>query len=142
MKNLKHLKAGLLACLLVGISQVSLAQSSNAPQEMAEVQFTPTDPDGSHGAPPLFPPPIFVSLDEEISERPAIALYPVPCRNLLTVEISDENQRAMPLTIYSLTGNVVWSGEVEATQRIDLSALSSGVYILHDGYSSHKFQKL
>lgn len=142
MKNLKHLKSGLLACLLVGISHVSLAQSSNVNPDMPDVAVTPTDPNGGYGEPPSFPPPLFVSLDEEVAAQPSVKFYPVPCHNFMTVEISKESPQPVLLKIYDLTGNVVWNGEVQATQRIDLSQLSAGIYILNDGYNTQKFQKL
>ncbi len=69
----------------------------------------------------------FVGLDE-ISAVEA-TLYPNPATNNLTIELTDKNAVA-ELTVVDLFGKVVYTSAINGSTTIDVSELTSGVYLV------------
>jgi len=80
----------------------------------------------------------FNSIDP-IHNELGIKLYPIPCDQVL--KIDNINSKTNHLKIFNSQGTLVRSVSVQAqgTQKVDLTNLSSGVYILSDGFSSVTF---
>lgn len=56
------------------------------------------------------------------------SIYPIPVRNLLTIE--SEKLKHYSVTLSSINGAVLFNAKLEGTSRIDLSGYSNGVYLL------------
>jgi hypothetical protein len=57
------------------------------------------------------------------------ALYPNPATNNLTIELTDKNAVA-ELTVVDLLGNLVYTSTISGSETIDVSGLTSGVYMV------------
>jgi hypothetical protein len=69
----------------------------------------------------------FVGLDE-ISAVEA-TLYPNPATNNVTIELTDKNAVA-ELTVLDLFGKVVYTSTITGSTTMDVSELTSGVYMV------------
>ncbi len=69
-----------------------------------------------------------------------IALFPNPSNNFICLKnLSDDNNQ---ITVYNASGVLVMSATVNATDKIDISALSKGIYIIRVANTAIKFSKL
>jgi hypothetical protein len=69
----------------------------------------------------------FLGLDEVAAVE--ATLYPNPAVNSITIELTDKNTAA-ELTLVDLLGNVIYTSTINGSQTIDVSNLTSGVYIV------------
>lgn len=77
-----------------------------------------------------------ISIEEE--EDLQLALYPNPATDFLNFPTSVNGS----FEIFDVAGNPVLSGEVDASGRIDIQQLSSGMYVVKAGAQTAKFSKL
>ena len=69
-----------------------------------------------------------------------IALFPNPANDFICLKnLSDDNNQ---ITIYNTSGILVMAATVNATDKIDISTLSKGVYIIRVAGTAIKFSKL
>jgi hypothetical protein len=73
--------------------------------------------------------------DEEL-EQAAVTIFPNPASDYLTV--TKNTAGPLQLSMYSLTGNCVYTQLLHESGRINLSQFSTGVYILRLGESVHR----
>jgi hypothetical protein len=66
---------------------------------------------------------------EEGVNKNVISIYPNPCINELVLAVDGEAERPKEIRIFDLTGNVVMIAE-DKPERLDLSPLSAGVYVI------------
>lgn len=69
----------------------------------------------------------FLGLDEAAVVE--ASLYPNPATNNLTIELTNKNAAA-ELTLVDLLGNVVYTSAINGSATIDVSGLTSGVYMV------------
>jgi hypothetical protein len=94
----------------------------------------------------------FLEIDEMVSywllstddrEKRSFALAPNPTNNIFS--ITSEGPEILAIVIYSPSGKKALQPEVSASQRIDVSHLSSGIYFVHieseQGKEIHKLIK-
>lgn len=66
---------------------------------------------------------------KEVEEMDAmIAMYPVPVRDNLTVQLKTD--KAYTLTVYNLDGKVLLQKKINTTTQVDMSSYAYGVYIV------------
>lgn len=66
---------------------------------------------------------------KEVEEMDAmIAMYPVPVRDNLTVQLKAD--KAYTLTVYNLDGKVLLQKKINTTTQVDMSSYAYGVYIV------------
>ena len=63
----------------------------------------------------------------ENTEIGALKVYPNPSNGTVTVQLDDEYE----ITVTNIQGSVVYSKTVIGTEQLDLSGLSSGMYIIN-----------
>ncbi|MBW1295998.1 extracellular catalytic domain type 1 short-chain-length polyhydroxyalkanoate depolymerase [Aquimarina litoralis] len=81
-----------------------------------------------------------LSVDDFSGNDPTVKVYPNPTSSYLT--INSNFSEALSYTMYSVSGNVVSTGEIDTVdQKIDMTSLSSGVYFLTIKNSSYKILK-
>jgi hypothetical protein len=73
-----------------------------------------------------------------------IKLYPTPAQQFLHMQYQSDRHHISTYTIYSHTGQIVTSGEIELKQgisdyRFDIESLRSGVYLLQIDKQKAKF---
>ena len=75
-----------------------------------------------------------------ISEQASAVLYPNPAGNYIYVKSS--RQERLPVSIYSITGQMVLEGSFMSGEQINISHLTSGLYIVKMDKQTMKFSKL
>ena len=81
------------------------------------------------------------SVQEAITQEQAITIFPNPVNNFLSIEM--DNMPNQAYHIYSITGQILRSGQIDARQKtIDLSGLLPNSYILKIGPHSRRFVKI
>ena len=74
--------------------------------------------------------PVTKTPDEIVEAAPIVRLYPNPAASVVTLQMDDE-WMGKELQLVNLTGTVVQRFRITAaTQKLNVSALSSGVYFL------------
>jgi len=68
-----------------------------------------------------------------------LVLYPNPSSNVIRIK-SDENE-ALKINIYSLQGQLVHQGVYQSNEEINMSNLSSGLYLVQVNGLTIKFSK-
>lgn len=64
-------------------------------------------------------------------------IYPNPTNGQLIVDTGTD--KIVPFTLFSLTGNLIKTGKVQARTNLDLSGFSAGIYVLRmPGYAPRK----
>ena len=76
------------------------------------------------------------SLNEPLVENPVL-IYPNPTTNYIKIAGMENS----PLTIYTMEGQIVYRG-VNNSEKIDVSKLNKGLYIIKIGNKALKFSKL
>ncbi|AEV32291.1 hypothetical protein Oweho_1291 [Owenweeksia hongkongensis DSM 17368] len=128
MKNVNKLSTAIIAGLMLLGSQVSFGQDENVLTE-------------NPLAPP--PPPRVLSQSETIEGVNSLSFFPNPCRENLTVILSDKvGLQNEEVSIYNLTGKKVWNGFIGQKGIVDVSKLNTGIYIISCNGVSYKFQKV
>lgn len=69
---------------------------------------------------------------EEISETPAISIYPNPSAGSFNIGLGDDSS-AMLVTIYDILGKKVRSLDVKGKIKIEVTGLQQGIYFAHIG---------
>ncbi len=83
----------------------------------------------------------FSSVGFQDNSLPSFSLYPNPFSDEITVELS-EVQESTTMTIIDLSGRKIFQTEISgASQNLDLSYLTNGVYVLHLRNSKHTITK-
>ena len=72
---------------------------------------------------------------EDIESKETFSVYPNPTKNTITVQM--DNASAQELSIYDILGNLKQTVTVRSGDKIDVSDLASGVYILRINGSSY-----
>lgn len=67
---------------------------------------------------------------ENYSQQQSVSVYPNPCSNFCTVNFTDLNSDVMQLEIFDVSGKVVLVKKIGPGEKLDLSVLSDGVYVL------------
>ncbi len=81
------------------------------------------------------------SVQEAIPQENAITIFPNPANNFLSIKLDNISTQAYH--IYSITGQILRSGQIDARQKtIDLSGLLPNSYILKIGPHSSRFVKI
>lgn len=139
MKKLKHLKAGIFALLLLGVSFTTHSQSD--PTQNSKIvkhqALKDIDKPGDGTSDP--PPPHSVGLAESVTN--SFEYYPNPCKDYLQIENESTNLSA-DFVIYNLTGKEVIRQQINHRAKIDMSGLPAGVYVLNHNNKSYKVRKL
>ena len=82
-----------------------------------------------------------ISITEHtIAEEANIILYPNPAKDYIRIE--SPNLEKFPVSIYSITGQVMLEGYYMSGDKIDVSNFSSGLYIVKIDKEVLKFSKL
>lgn len=127
MKNANKLSTALIMGLMLLTAHSSFGQEKNVL------------PANEHEPPPAR---VLDTDENEIAPALKIGFYPNPCRDVLTIELANQEpfQNDM-VDIYSLTGTRVWNGTINQKKTINVSDLKPGFYILSCKGASYKFQK-
>ena len=81
------------------------------------------------------------AVQEAIPQENPMAIFPNPVNNFLSIEMDNISNQAYH--IYSITGQILRSGQIDAGQKtIDLSGLLPNTYILKIGPHSRRFVKI
>lgn len=70
-----------------------------------------------------------------------IRIYPNPATDAIVIENTASNPLIQKISIWGTEGRTVYSGEVKATQKIDMSKWPAGVYLLKVGERSYRVIK-
>jgi hypothetical protein len=71
--------------------------------------------------------PVNLGVDKKISQE-AVKIYPVPCDDVLVIEIMDGEFGQATFLLHDFSGKAVLSTQFASTTHIDVSKLSSGIY--------------
>ena len=128
MKKLKHFKKALFMAALFAVSQIALGQDKNV------------DNDQPFSPPPT--PPVLSNAEHTITSS-GVSFYPNPCKETLNITLADDEcSQSDVLTIYNITGKLVWQRVVNQQSCINISEFVTGVYIINCRGKSYKFQKV
>lgn len=64
-------------------------------------------------------------------------IYPNPADDYICI-MSENEHSGSPYKIYDLTGKIVLHGTLDANRKIDLTGISSGLYLIKFSYASHQ----
>jgi len=73
------------------------------------------------------------------ADNPELKIYPNPAAGHITIDPEQEGR--FTYKIYNSSGRMVMDGSTVNNQRIDISGLSKGIYVLRTGYGGVKFIK-
>jgi len=78
-----------------------------------------------------------VDAEEPFAESLSVKLNPNPTQHTLQVLIPSLSEQAIPVKVFSLTGQVMFNTVINNGDQIDLSELSAGVYFLQIAFGEN-----
>lgn len=108
----------------VGSDEFTSGATTNHPLAVSEV-----------GPSYLGGPSLSVSTNEKLDAHKAIAIFPNPAKNAITIETSKENGDLVAIAIYNLNSQLVKKSsdfqKQNATNQYDISDLNNGIYFVN-----------
>ncbi len=71
-----------------------------------------------------------MSVDDQRSEVKAIAIYPNPAKDFVSVKIPGENTTVRKISIYNLNGQLIRNIPPDQAENINVSDLDAGTYVI------------
>jgi hypothetical protein len=75
--------------------------------------------------------PFYMGVSEENPENNSLKIFPNPAGNYVSIDVGRDNHSEIIFNLYTITGQLVETGVVNGKeQKIDISKLDNGVYVL------------
>lgn len=68
------------------------------------------------------------AVDEIVQNSPGILCYPVPAREIITIEYESPENESMK--IYTLSGKLIWAEVISSPAKVNVQSWPTGMYIL------------